>query len=174
MEAKSNHNKSPVVAYLDIETTGLSPCYHDITVIGIYQHNGSEGKFIQLYGETVNRENLKAALEGISTIYTYNGSRFDLPFIKDFLGIDIENEFEIQHCDLMYKCWENNLKGGFKSVERQLGIDRETAGVDGAYAVYLWNQYLECYDLDALELLLKYNRDDVINLKTVKDKLNVP
>jgi len=38
-------------AYLDIETTGLSSLYDDITVIGIYLVNGSEDKLVQLVGE---------------------------------------------------------------------------------------------------------------------------
>lgn len=159
-------------AFLDIETTGLSPFYNDITVIGIYRHDGRKGKFIQLYGQEITADNLKSALEGVNTIYTYNGSRFDLPFIESFLGISFENDFNMDHCDLMYTCWQNNLKGGFKSVERQLGIDRETDSVDGLLAIHLWNQYIENYDLDALDLLLRYNKDDVVNLKALRDKLN--
>jgi uncharacterized protein YprB with RNaseH-like and TPR domain len=31
-------------AYLDIETTGLSPSYRDITVVGIYLVNGSDSR----------------------------------------------------------------------------------------------------------------------------------
>ena len=165
-------SKKKYDAYLDIETTGLSPFYHDITVIGIYRHNGKRGRFIQLYGKEITSENLKKALKDVTNIYTYNGSRFDLPFIESFLGISFEEDFEVDHCDLMYTCWQNHLRGGFKSVERQLGIDRETEGVNGFYAVQLWHQYIEDYDLDALNLLLRYNRDDVVNLKALREKLN--
>jgi uncharacterized protein len=173
MAARRKPKKKNFDAYLDIETTGLSPFYSDITVIGIYRHDGEEGEFIQLYGEKVTRENLVAALEGVSKLFTYNGSRFDLPFIESFLGVSFEDDFEVEHCDLMYNCWQNNLRGGFKSVERQLGIDRQTEGVDGRQAIYLWNQYIQEYDLDALDLLLRYNKDDVVNLKALRDKLNL-
>lgn len=157
-------------AYLDIETTGLSYDYNDITVIGIYRCNGNDACFIQLYGRTVTRDNLIQALQGVSTIYTYNGRKFDLPFIDAALGINLERHFK--HTDLMYTCWEKNLMGGFKSVEKQLGIERETDGVNGYYAVVLWNKYIELNDEEALDLLLRYNRDDVVNLKALREKLS--
>ena len=71
----------------------------------------------------------------------------------------------------MYDCWRCNLKGGFKAVERQLGISRESKGVNGWDAVLLWRKYLEYNDEDALALLLKYNKEDVINLKTLRERL---
>jgi len=158
-------------AYLDIETTGLSPYIDDITVIGIFRCNGTDSEFIQLYGSSVTRENLIAALQGVHTIYTYNGRRFDLPFIECFLGLDFASDFNLEHNDLMYRCWEKNLRGGFKAVEKQLGIMRETDGVDGLQAVLLWRQYIDENDEEALDLLLKYNRDDVVNLKALHEKL---
>jgi uncharacterized protein YprB with RNaseH-like and TPR domain len=156
-------------AYLDIETTGLSFATNDITVIGIYLHNEEEERFIQLYGETVNTQNLLNFLDGVQTIYTYNGSRFDIPFIHGFLGVNLEEKF--QHVDLMYDCWKHNLKGGFKMVEKILGIYRETEGVKGYDAIILWDKYETYDDTDALSLLLKYNKEDVVNLKTLREKL---
>ncbi|MFC1905542.1 ribonuclease H-like domain-containing protein [Chloroflexota bacterium] len=156
-------------AYLDIETTGLSQFYDIITVIGIYLCSDTEEKLIQLHGSQVTRDNLVAALHGVRKIYTYNGRRFDLPFIDTFLGINLEKKFE--HHDLMYLCWEYKLKGGFKAVERQLQIPRQTEGLSGLDAVRLWWQYLETYDEDSLNLLLRYNREDVINLKILRERL---
>ena len=40
-------------AYLDIETTGLSPEFNEITVIGIYLCNDDKTRFIQLVGHDV-------------------------------------------------------------------------------------------------------------------------
>ena len=71
----------------------------------------------------------------------------------------------------MYDCWRNNLRGGLKSVEYQLGIDRDSVGIDGLEAVRLWWRYVEMFDLDALNILLKYNKEDVQNLKVLKEKL---
>jgi uncharacterized protein YprB with RNaseH-like and TPR domain len=158
-----------VEAYLDIETTGLSPCPKGITVIGIYRHDGMDGDFIQLVGEEVTADNLLAALEGVDTVYTYNGSRFDLPFIHQVLGVNLVSIYE--HRDLMYDCWARNLRGGFKAVECQLGIERELKGVNGYDAVILWWRWVHEADEEALDVLCRYNKEDVVNLKTLRDKL---
>ena len=157
-------------AYLDIETTGLSAFYDDITVIGIYRCDGRDNGLIQLVGEQVTRDNLLKALKGVNTIYTYNGSRFDLPFIDAYLGIDLEAEF--RHHDLMYDCWRNNLYGGFKAVEQQLGISRQLQGIGGLGAVWLWWRYQNEDDQNALTLLLQYNKEDVVNLKVLRERLD--
>jgi uncharacterized protein len=154
-------------AYLDIETTGLTPTGCDITVVGIYLCRGEETEFVQLVGRDICADGVLEALDGIDVIYTYNGSRFDLPFIRTRLGVDLERIFA--HRDLMFDCWKNRLFGGLKSVERQLGIKRRLADMNGYEAVRLWWRYVESFDTDALNTLLEYNREDVINMKYLKD-----
>ncbi|MEW6586011.1 MAG: ribonuclease H-like domain-containing protein [Nitrospirota bacterium] len=158
-------------AYLDIETTGLSPVESELTVIGIYRENGTEGRVMQLVGDDISPDSLMAALDSVTRLYTYNGSRFDLPFIKAKLRVDLTECYS--HEDLMYACWKKNLRGGLKSVERQLGIARELTGVDGWMAVQLWWNYVNDGDRDALATLLKYNEEDVLNLKVLREKLGV-
>lgn len=156
-------------AYLDIETTGLSCLYADITVIGMYLVNGSDSKLVQLVGKEITSDNLLETIIGVNKIYTYNGSRFDLPFIHGALGIDLEAV--IAHHDLMYDCWRCNLKGGFKAVEQQLGIPRKLKGITGWDAVLLWQRYQYYGDRNALATLLKYNEEDVMNLKVLRGRL---
>lgn len=158
-------------AYLDIETTGLSWLYAEITVIGIYLVNGIDSRLVQLVGGDANIDNLLEAVDGMNTIYTYNGSRFDLPFIRGRLGIDLE--MVADHRDLMYDCWWCNLFGGFKAVEQQLGIPRQLRGITGWDAVLLWQRYRNCGDQKALATLLKYNEEDVTNLKVLRERLGV-
>jgi uncharacterized protein YprB with RNaseH-like and TPR domain len=122
-------------------------------------------------GEGVTADNILEALAGVSIVYTYNGSGFDLPFINSRLGINLAELFN--HCDLMYHCWRNNLYGGFKAVERQLGIERRLKEVNGYEAVRLWWRYVNDYDEDALSILLEYNKEDVINLKHLKERLEI-
>ena len=43
--------------------------------------------------------------------------------------------------------------------------------VNGYEAVRLCWKYVNSFDLDALNLLLAYNKEDIINLKILKDKL---
>ena len=159
----------PFDAYLDIETTGLCSFYDEITVIGICLANAFENRMVQLVGDDVTRTNLLRTLRCVDTIYTYNGSRFDLPFINFRLRVNLREHFH--HHDLMHDCWRNNLYGGFKAVERQLGIPRRLRGIGGAEAVVLWWRYQIHRDRKALNLLLEYNKEDVVNLITLRGKL---
>jgi uncharacterized protein YprB with RNaseH-like and TPR domain len=157
-------------AYLDIETTGLSSFYDYITVIGVLRCDGGNNELIQLVGDEVTRGNLITALRGVKIIYTYNGTRFDLPFISNSLGIDLSIEYG--HRDLMYDCWRCNLYGGLKVVERRLSIPRQLVGIGGYEAVQLWWSYLKGGNKNALALLLQYNMEDVANLKVLRERLS--
>jgi len=170
MTAGSTAMPDSTEAYLDIETTGLSPADCDITVIGIYLCSGADARFVQLVGKDITADSISHSLEGATRIHTYNGSRFDLPFIACRFGVDLAQS--IDHRDLMYDCWRCNLYGGLKSVERQLGIRRQLHEVNGWEAVRLWWKYVDSFDLDALDRLLAYNKEDVINLKTLRDRLD--
>lgn len=156
-------------AYIDIETTGLMYGSSEITVVGIYLVRGSETNFIQFVGRDITADAILEALEGVDIIYSYNGSRFDLPFLHSQFGINLASLFH--HRDLMYDCWSKNLHGGLKGVEVQLGITRNLPDMNGREAVKLWWQYVDSFDLDALNKLCEYNKEDVVNLKTLRDML---
>ncbi|MCZ7393610.1 MAG: ribonuclease H-like domain-containing protein [Candidatus Methanoperedens sp.] len=144
-------------AYVDIETTGLSPSYSKITVIGIY--NGKETK---TYIRGINLQEAPAELAKYKQLVTFNGARFDLPFIEhEFPGF-----FNHLHIDLMYPLKKLGFCGGLKNIERSLGLERseETAGITGLDAVRLWKRHERGND-EALEVLIKYNREDVENLE---------
>lgn len=148
--------------YLDIETSYTGA----ITIIGLYApRTGTR----QLVGGKVTAFNLLDALREVELIKTYNGDRFDLPVIQQKLGIDLKALY--QHDDLMYRCWRQNLKGGLKAVERQLGLERQTQGVDGLQAMALWAEWEGLGNRQALERLLLYNREDVELLEQVEFRL---
>jgi uncharacterized protein YprB with RNaseH-like and TPR domain len=156
-------------AYLDIETTGLSWRSSAITVVGLYLVTDEEPYLLQLVDRAITRESLTAALNGVNTVYTYNGTRFDLPFIRSALGAHIAGL--CSHRDLVNDCWKNKLYGGLKAVENRLGIQRKTEGITGRDAVKLWRSYQRNGDRKALDLLLQYNKEDVINLKLLRERL---
>ena len=133
--------------------------------------NDNENRLVQLVGSDVTRTNLLRTLRCVDTIYTYNGNRFDLPFINSRLGVNLREHFH--HHDLLHDCWRNNLYGGFKAVERKLGIPRRLKGIEGAQAVILWWRYQIHHDGKALDLLLEYNKEDVVNLMMLKGKLEM-
>ena len=149
-------------AYLDIETSFRG----EITVVGIFC---PPDRLVQLVGDEVNWTNLWNALEGVTEILTYNGSRFDLPVIKRAIKLNLNKYFECR--DLMYDCWRNNLYGGLKRVEEQVGIERSSKGIDGMEAMRLWERYRFSRDEEALRVLLDYNRDDVKNLFHLEARL---
>ncbi|MHC4617756.1 MAG: ribonuclease H-like domain-containing protein [Planctomycetota bacterium] len=158
-------------AYLDIETTGLSRHYADLTVVGLGLESGGKCEVTQLVGDQISARRLIRALGKARILYTYNGSRFDLPFIQAHLGLDLKEG--IAHKDLMYDCWRQNLYGGLKAVEEKLAIPRKTQGVDGRMAVRLWYEYENYGNKQSLALLLAYNKEDVLNLTLLRRKLKV-
>lgn len=157
--------------YLDIETTGFSPTNSSLTVIGLHLDYGDFHKTVQLIGNEISVDKLSCLTKNATTLYTYNGKRFDLPFIKAKLGVCLADC--CRHEDLMFHCWERNLYGGLKSVEQQLGIKRKLKDIDGFMAVKLWHDYERRGNNESLKTLLEYNKEDVANLKVLRAKLNV-
>jgi len=158
-------------AYVDIETTGLNRHQYELTVVGICVEQGRSRRVIQLYDAELSGRSVLDAVRHADALYTFNGERFDLPFIEHHLGLNLAEHLE--HRDLMYHCWNWGLRGGQKKVELQLGIGRETIGLDGADAVDLWFDYKENGSKRALKKLLKYNAEDVTNLAHIRRRLRV-
>ncbi|MGV7223067.1 MAG: ribonuclease H-like domain-containing protein [Nitrospinales bacterium] len=146
-----------LTVYLDIETTGLERNYNDITTIALY-----DGATIKTY---VHGQNLDAFVDDIqkyNVIVSYNGKSFDVPFIENYFGIQLSHA----QIDLRYVLGSLDCKGGLKSCERQLGMDRgDLSDVDGFFAVLLWNEYRKTGNKKALDTLLAYNVQDTVNLE---------
>ncbi|MBF0201678.1 MAG: ribonuclease H-like domain-containing protein [Desulfamplus sp.] len=142
--------------YLDIETTGME-MYDKITTIALY-----DGRDIKYY---VNGENLDLfpdAVKEYEAVITYNGKCFDIPFIENFFGITMPHA----HIDLRYILKSLGLGGGLKGCEKKMGISRgDLDGIDGFFAVRLWNDYKKRGSIKSLETLLAYNIEDVVNLE---------
>ena len=158
-------------AYLDIETTGFLGGRSYPTVVGIAVDFPGDPFFAQLVGRDITPDAILHILEGVTTIYTFNGAGFDLPFLAWRPGIDLRTRF--QHRDLMHMCRRAGLRGGLKRIEQIIGIARsDLPEMNGSDAVRLWREYRYRQDQAALELLLKYNRADVENLHTLRNYLD--
>ena len=147
--------------FLDIETTGLSPYYNEITMIGVYGRDGTK-----VFINGIDLEDFPQALEGCKVIVTFNGARFDLPFIEHNLpGVNFDH---LLHIDLLYPLRRLGLTGGLKRIETELGLSRsdETTGLSGFDAVRLWYQYKRGSQA-ALDTLVRYNIEDIQNLETI-------
>lgn len=146
-------------AYLDIETTGLDRYYNEITIIGLY-----DGMSISYYIKDQNLDDFRTDIEKYKVIVTYNGKCFDIPFIRNNMGLPMDQA----HIDLRYVLSSLGYTGGLKGCETKAGIDRdELSGLDGYDAVLLWNDYQRNGNQKALETLLAYNGQDIVNLETL-------
>ena len=144
-------------AYIDIETTGLGFYNNHITTIALFD---GESAHIYIYGR--NLDDFRTDIMKYDGIITYNGKTFDIPFINRQFGITLPHP----HLDLRYPLAHYGYKGGLKAIEPQLNITRPNMlhDVDGFTAVLLWNEYALHGNRSALETLVAYNIEDVINL----------
>jgi len=148
--------------FLDIETTGLSRYYDEITLVG--------WSFGSHYGVYVKGDSPKSLLRAVSqakAVVTFNGSLFDIPFIRhEFPTLSLP----LAHVDLRFLSRRVGLSGGQKAIERELGIDRseELRDLDGKEAPLLWQKYRRG-DREALRLLIKYNHADIDGMKDIFD-----
>jgi len=152
--------------FVDIETTGTGR-YSPITVVGCYdgEEYRSAVRGFNLQGEEVER-----MLSEASMIVTFNGATFDLPIIENHFPGSLPR---VPHLDLRFLARKAGFVGGLKSVERALGIERpdDVKGMSGEDAVRLWWLWNREGNRNALKLLLKYNMEDVINLKDLAEVL---
>jgi uncharacterized protein YprB with RNaseH-like and TPR domain len=147
------------IAYLDIETTGLSSNRDYMTVVGIY-----DGKETKSYIHGKNMDEFSPELAKYDAVVTFNGSLFDLPFIRKSIdGVKIP---PIQ-IDLRFVLSSLGIRGGLKKIEKQFNFNREDDldGLTGYDAVKLWRKYMKRNDNYALDLLVRYNAADVDNLE---------
>ena len=151
--------------FFDIETTGLDSARHDVTTVSLHR-GGDTRTYVQ--GEDLTADALAEEFAESSMLVSFNGKRFDQPFLEDSLDLDVT----APHLDLMYTCKQIGLSGGLKRVERAVGIDRDDEDVDGREAVRLWHRYDRREDDAALDRLVRYNREDAENLKTLLDHVH--
>jgi uncharacterized protein YprB with RNaseH-like and TPR domain len=152
---------------LDIETNGYQPeAGGYVTMVGIYDGYDYRS-FVK--DENLTAENLMEALRPYKYLITFYGSAFDVPFLRRALrGFDLN----IPHFDLCFGARKLGMKGGLKKLEGEFGIERdeETQGMDGYDAVLLWHKVRRGSSA-ALELLVKYNREDTVNLWSISETI---
>ncbi|MFB6170791.1 MAG: ribonuclease H-like domain-containing protein [Haloarculaceae archaeon] len=149
--------------FFDIETTGLDKHANDVTTVSF--HRGGETTTL-VQGRDLTARRLREQFADASLLVTFNGARFDVPFLEASFDLDVETP----HIDLMYPCKSLGYDGGLKQVETDVGIDREKPDITGRDAVRLWHEY-ERGDEGALDILVEYNRDDARNLRPLMDRV---
>lgn len=149
-------------AFLDIETTGLSHYYDHVTVVGVSM---GDTYFCHVKGESA--DDLEEIIRNAKCIVTFNGTIFDLKFLKnEYPTLSLPQA----HIDLRFFARRAGLSGGQKLIEKNLGILRNH-GIEelrGEQAPLLWHRY-RLGDLDAARSLIMYNHADVEGMKDILD-----
>lgn len=153
----------PRVGYLDIETTGTFWPGLSVTVVGLY-----DGVTMRQFVQGYNLQQFPQAIQDLDLLVTFNGTQFDLPVLRAYFE---DLTLPPLHVDLRFLLARLGYKGGLKKIEPRFGIHRpnEVDGMDGYMAVILWQRY-QRGDRTSLDLLLKYNREDVINLESLMEQ----
>jgi len=144
--------------YLDIETDG-GQSGNSITTIGLY-----DGKDFRCL---VKGEDLGAfpdIVSHYSQIVTFFGNGFDLPMLRKKFPHVVFDQIHIDLCPTLKRLGH---RGGLKKIEIEIGLTREeqTQGLTGLDAIRLWRKWERAGDAEALETLIAYNREDVVNLE---------
>lgn len=158
-------NFSNDACFFDIETTGLDPKKNEVTTVSFYR-DGEDRTLVK--GKDLTAENLKNEIFESGMLVSFNGKKFDQPFLEKNFDLTIQKP----HIDLMYPCRRLGLTGGLKKIEQQLGVNRELEDIDGREAIRLWKRYSRKNDEEALEKLVRYNRFDARNLETLLEEVH--
>lgn len=148
--------------FFDIETTGLDHRSSVVTTVTLHQ-DGTTRTLVR--GDDLTADSLRAAFDDAGLLVTFNGARFDIPFLEASFDIELDHP----HIDLMPTCRQVGLSGGLSAVEQSLGIERDLPDVDGREAVRLWHEHERGVD-GALERLVQYNREDTENMVPVLER----
>lgn len=151
------------IVFLDIETSGGYQGYDEITVIGLY-----DAHKVHTFVNGINLKEFEIAISDYDLMVTFNGSMFDVPYIRRFFpGISLPPA----HIDLRFLLKKLGYSGGLKKIEKDFGLDRgpEIKGLNGYAAVMMWNAY-QSGDQNALKRLIEYNTADIVNLEPLMEK----
>ena len=151
------------VIFLDVETTGLSLYYDEITIVG-----WSLGDEYGVYQSGGDSSLLRSDLSAAKVMVTFNGTIFDLKFLKKhFKSITLP----AIHIDLRYFAKKVGLTGGQKTIETTLGRHRFPGirNSPGEAAPILWHKYRRG-EKKALRRLVEYNHADIEGMKAILDE----
>ena len=169
------------VCVMDIETTGLNPNRSQVILGGLLvpeeecaelvqyftDREGSEENLLRAYGD---------ALSSADVLITYNGSSFDLPFMRQrfrYRGLDYPlnhiQSFDLYRALHYYSKMREilpNLKQ--KSIEIFLGLSPlRQDEISGGESVALYEEYLHSGSPASKQKVLLHNRDDLVQLASI-------
>lgn len=160
---------------LDIETTGFSPKFATVYLVGCCFYQSNHWHYIQWFAETLEEEKdilskFFLFLKNYKNLVHFNGNQFDLPFIrKRAESLQIPISFEGLHNIDLYgqilplKKFLNLPNCKQKTIESFLQINRQDTFSGGELIPY-YKEYLKHPTETNLNFLLLHNKEDIIGM----------
>ena len=169
--------------FFDIETTGFSPAYTTVYLIGFLYRKGENLILTQYFSETKEEEKdvLDAffhALTPFDTVITFNGLGFDIPYLKaKCKTYELAHPFdEKQYIDIFKEA--SSLKKLLnlpnykqKTIESFLGISRNDK-YNGGELIDVYKEYLRNPKETSAFLLKQHNYEDVLGMPALLSVLS--
>jgi uncharacterized protein YprB with RNaseH-like and TPR domain len=163
------------VAFFDTETTGLSGASHQVTVGGLAWADGRRIHLEQYFVPDPTKEGevlaeFLARLGDFTCLCHYNGSSFDIPFLKERARRwRLKTPFrEVVSVDWLTRARQLKRQLGFPdctlmTVQAYLGLQRRDH-IDGGEVVAMYYDWLDSGDVDVRSQILLHNADDIVLL----------
>ena len=161
--------------FFDIETTGFSPAYTFLYLIGCAHRVGDDFIITQYFAETKEEEGaiLSAFLQKLchyQTVISFNGLGFDIPYLKkkcEKYGLThpfdekdyIDIYKEVSGLKFLLKLPDYKQK----TIERFLGLSRNDT-FSGGELIEVYQNYLKTPDEQAMFFLKQHNYEDVLGM----------
>jgi uncharacterized protein len=165
-------------AIIDIETLGLSE--RPIILLGIAKPNKNSVCTSQFLLRDIQDEpsaiwSLVSQLEPESSLITFNGRSFDVPYIKQrlaYYGLDASLDYP--HFDVLHftrRAFKKKLANcRLETVEKHFGIEREI-DIPGALVPDFYDTYLRTGNVGPLVAIVEHNKQDLTTLGHLFSKL---
>ncbi len=164
--------------YLDIETTGLKKETTSLYMIGCGYYTAEGFNTRLVFAESPNDEpevldDLSSFLNDFSHIFTFNGTGFDIPYLKYKAEMHgITGLFDgISHIDiyklckpLRYLLFTDSMRQ--KAIESFLQIGRDDR-FDGGQLIEVYKHYVSHPNEEDLTALITHNREDVLGMHLI-------
>ena len=165
-------------AIVDIETLGLSE--RPIILLGIAKPSKGQICTSQFLLRDIQDEPsaiwaLISQLEPKSSLITFNGRSFDIPYIKQRLAYyGLDASLDNPHFDVLHftrRALRSKLSDcKLETVEKYMGIKRDI-NIPGALVPHFYDTYLITKNPGPLVAIVEHNKQDLLTLGTLFSKL---